>query len=111
MNRIFLGMRGVAICIDKKSGEIVWKTKLKSGSSVTNVTVDGDDVIVYSGGHLFCLDIDSGTEKWSNSLKGMGYGHCIIASENSASAVAAAQSSQAAAASVAASTAAIAGSS
>ncbi len=98
MNRIFLGIKNTAVCIDKKTGEILWRTKLKGSSAVTNIYLDEADVIVYSGGHLFCLDMETGRKKWSNPLKGLGYGNCIIAGENNAAAVAAAQSAQAAAA-------------
>lgn len=98
MNRIFLGIKNTAVCVDKKSGEIIWRTKVKGSSAVTNIYLDETDVIVYSGGHLFCLDMETGRKKWSNPLKGLGYGNCIIAGENSAAVVAAAQSSQVAAA-------------
>ena len=82
MDNLLLGIKGHAVCISKKTGEKLWSTKLKSTSGVTNILVEGDAVFVYSGGHLFGLDLDSGKIKWENRLDGMGYGPCIMASEN-----------------------------
>lgn len=85
MNKLFLGIKGHAVCIDKLSGDQIWSVKLKYTTEVTNILVDDDLVFVYSDGHLFCLEIHDGTVKWENKLKGMGYGPCILATENNSS--------------------------
>lgn len=90
MDKLFLGIQSHVVCISKKTGDQVWKTKLKS-ASITNVYFENDFIYAYSGGHLFCLKAKSGEVVWENSLKGFGYGTCIIASENDNSALIASQ--------------------
>lgn len=86
MEKLFLGISSHVVCLSKKTGEQLWKTKLKS-SSITNVYFEDDKVFAYSGGHLFCLNATDGVIIWENTLKGFGYGTCIIASEQQASSV------------------------
>ena len=80
MDKLLLGIKGHAVCINKMTGEKIWSTKLKSASGVTNIFVEQESVFAYSGGHLFCLDLMTGNIKWENKLEGMGYGTCIMAS-------------------------------
>ncbi|MGJ8680724.1 PQQ-binding-like beta-propeller repeat protein [Paraglaciecola sp.] len=86
MEKLYLGIQGKAVCIDKNSGDIIWSTKLKSSSAVTNVFYEDGFIYAYSGGHLFCIDAKSGEIKWENGLSGYGYGACIIATEGQSSA-------------------------
>lgn len=81
MDKLFLGISNHVVCVSKKTGEELWKTKLKS-SAITNVYYETDNVFAYSGGHLFCLTASDGSVLWENPLKGLGYGTCIIASEH-----------------------------
>lgn len=90
MDKLFLGINNHVVCISKKNGEELWKTKLKS-SAITNVYFEGNNVFAYSGGHLYCLVATSGEIVWENPLKGFGYGTCIIASEHQNPAVIASQ--------------------
>lgn len=90
MDKLFLGIKNHVICISKKSGEELWKTKIKS-STIVNVYYEEQQVFAYSGGHLFCLNAENGGIVWENPLKGMGYGTCIIASEHQNTAVIASQ--------------------
>ncbi len=87
------------MCIDKRDGKELWRTKLKS-STITNVYYEDDQVFAYSGGHLVCLNIRDGSVVWTNPLKGLGYSTCIMASEQQSASVIANQiaSQQAAAA-------------
>lgn len=80
MDKLFLGISDHVVCLSKKSGEQLWKTKLRS-STITNVYYETENVFAYSGGHLFCLKAADGSIIWENTLKGLGYGTCIIASE------------------------------
>jgi len=82
MKRLFIGIQGKAVCLDKATGDILWSSKLKSSSAVTNVYYEDNQIFAYSGGHLFCLNADSGEIIWENGLSGFGFGACIIASEN-----------------------------
>ena len=81
MDKLFLGISNHVVCLSKKTGDQLWKTKLKS-STITNVYYETDNVFAYSGGHLFCLAATDGSIIWENPLKGLGYGTCIIASEH-----------------------------
>lgn len=40
MEKLYLGINGHVVCINKTNGEQIWKTKLKS-STITNVLSDG----------------------------------------------------------------------
>jgi outer membrane protein assembly factor BamB len=86
MEKLFLGISNHVVCLNKKTGIQVWKTKLKS-SSITNVYYEDGNIFAYSGGHLFCLDAVDGSINWENPLKGFGYSTCIIASEHQNNAV------------------------
>jgi len=85
MERLFIGIQGKAVCLDKATGDIIWSSKLKSSSAVTNVYFENKQVFAYSGGHLFCLNAETGEIVWENGLSGYGFGACIIASENQSS--------------------------
>lgn len=87
MDKLLLGIKGHAVCIDRNTGTKIWSTKLRLTSGVTNIFVENDVAFVYCGGHLFCLDIHDGSIKWENKLEGMGYGPCIIATDNQSSSV------------------------
>ncbi|MDC8831550.1 hypothetical protein [Alteromonas gilva] len=82
---------------------------------MTNLLFEEGFIFAYAGGHLFCLDADSGHVCWENKLVGLGYGACIIAIENPNASLIANQLQQAQQASVSAavvaSSAAVAGSS
>ncbi len=82
MEKLFLGIKGRVVCLDKATGSKQWETKLKSTSGVTNVLFEDDSLFAYSSGHLFCLNAENGVIRWENKLDGLGYGACIIATEN-----------------------------
>jgi outer membrane protein assembly factor BamB len=90
MDKLFLGIHSHVVCVSKKTGEKLWSTKIKS-STITNVYFEDDFVYAYSGGYLFCLKASDGEIVWENTLKGFGYGTCIIASEHNSSAQIASQ--------------------
>tara|TARA_Y100001970_G_C13875996_1_gene671449 strand:- start:310 stop:663 length:354 start_codon:yes stop_codon:yes gene_type:complete len=109
MEKLFLGIKGHVVCLDKVTGKKLWETKLKSTSGVTNLLFEDKHVFAYAGGHLFCVNAENGRIKWENKLDGYGYGACIIASENQNASLIAdqlqAQQSSAATASIIAATA------
>ena len=86
MEKLFLGISNHVVCLNKKTGDQIWKTKLKS-SSITNVYYENGCVFAYSGGHLFSLNAIDGSVNWENPLKGFGYSTCIIASEHQNAAI------------------------
>ncbi len=81
MDKLFLGINNHVVCLSKKTGEQIWKTKLKR-SNITNVYFENDALFAYSGGHLFRLSASDGAIIWENPMKGFGFGTCIIASEH-----------------------------
>lgn len=81
MNKIYLGVGGFVVCLDKRIGNEVWRTKLKT-STIVNVYCDDDKIFAHAGGHFFCLRAKDGKILWKNPLTGLGYGSCIIASEH-----------------------------
>ena len=82
MEKLFLGIKGHVVCLEKATGKTLWDTKLKSTSGVTNLLFEDNRVFAYSGGHLFCVNAENGRILWENKLDGFGYCACIIASEN-----------------------------
>lgn len=96
-DRLYIGIKGHVLCIDKGSGREIWKTHLKK-SSLTNLTEDGDRIFAHAGGQLFCLRTSDGLIEWKNPLVGMGYGYCLFAGNDPAPAMAAAAAQIAAAA-------------
>ena len=88
-DRLYIGIKGHVLCMDKGSGREIWRTHLKS-STLTNITLDGDLIFAHAGGHLFCLRTNDGLIQWTNPLTGMGYGYCLFAGGDSAQATTAA---------------------
>ena len=81
MNRLFLGIKGHVVCLDKNTGEEIWRSKLRTDWGKPTIVIFSDDLYVYLSGKLFCLCPTSGNVKWINNLKGLGSGSCIIAVE------------------------------
>lgn len=79
---LYLGIRGSVLAVNKKTGDIVWNTKLR-GHDYVMLVVEGDVIFAYSGGYLFCVDKQSGHIHWENGLKGMGFGMGTIAIQGS----------------------------
>ena len=79
---IYLGVKCFVVCINKKNGRELWRTKVKSSSLIT-IVVDGDIVVAHAGGELSGIDKQTGKKLWENGLSGLGYGHCMIATESS----------------------------
>ena len=82
MNKLYIGIKGHAVCVDKRNGNEIWRTKVKGNwGGVTNICHDKNSVFVYTNGHLFCLDANNGSIKWENGLPGLGHSYCIIATQ------------------------------
>jgi PQQ-like domain len=70
---IFTGTGGYVVAIDRRNGEILWKTKV-GGSAFVTVIADDDTVFAQSKGKLLALHRASGRILWKNGLKDCGYG-------------------------------------
>lgn len=86
MNPLIIGSNGAVAAIDPESGNVLWKTVLKSGGLISatshediSVLVQGSVVFAGGAGHLFCLDADSGRVIWHNPLKGFGHNDIALA--------------------------------
>ena len=79
---VFIGINGSAIALNRRTGEKVWATHLKS-SDFVNVVLENDKIFAATKGEIYCLDALTGDGLWHNKLKGFGTGLATIAtSEN-----------------------------
>ncbi len=102
----FGGLTSRVSAVDRGTGQEVWVWKSPKGSGFVSVLLDGDRLIVGSGGYIYCLDPVYGQRVWENPLKGYGQGLMSLASVNGSTqsaAVAAVIASQRAAAAAGAS--------
>ncbi|HZN64576.1 MAG TPA: PQQ-binding-like beta-propeller repeat protein [Tepidisphaeraceae bacterium] len=74
----YIGIQGTVLCLDRASGQQLWRTKLK-GYNFVNVILDGSDLFASTRGEMFCLDAVTGRVRWNNRLKGLGRGLVSIA--------------------------------
>ena len=81
MERIFLGIKGHVVCLNKHTGEELWRRKIKTDWGKPTIVVLSEQLFVYVQGVLFCLRAEDGQVLWENPLKGLGSGSCIIAIE------------------------------
>lgn len=81
MKKLFLGIKGHVVCLNKETGQELWRKKLKIDWGKPTIVVFSEDLFVYVTGTLFCLSSKTGEIKWQNSLKKLGSGHCVIAIE------------------------------
>lgn len=75
---IFVGIKNSVIAVDARTGDEVWRAKLK-GSFVT-VLWDGEFLVAATNGEVFGLDPRDGTIIWHNQMKGLGLGFVSLAS-------------------------------
>lgn len=85
MKRVFLGIKGHVVCLNKHTGDELWRTKLKSDWGKPTIVVYSENLFAYVSGILFCLDANSGKTLWQNKLKGLGSGPCVISVEGKTS--------------------------
>lgn len=79
-NRIYLGIKSRVVCIDRRTGEELWRTQMKKNDGLTTIMVSGEYILAYSRGVLHGLSTETGAVLWTNDLPGLGYGYCLIAS-------------------------------
>ena len=77
-SKIFLGVHGEVVALDRTTGQEQWHTKL-AGSDFVNLLLDGDRVIATTKGKAFCIDAGTGQLLWRNDLPGLGLGLVSIA--------------------------------
>lgn len=80
MEKLYLGIKGSIVCIDKINGAELWRTELNKTGHF-NFLIDEKNIIAYSHGNIYMLETTTGKVLWKNELKGLGYGYCTIATE------------------------------
>jgi len=79
---LYIGIHGSVVALDPESGTILWTTRLRTGSSLVPLQVEGERLYALSGGEISCLDAQDGTLIWHNRLRGLGMGFACLASAN-----------------------------
>ena len=83
---LYIGCNGHVSAIAARTGEELWRTKLKPGvlsaTTLEDVSVIVRDGVIYAGcnGHLFAVSPD-GAILWHNPLRGMGHNDISLAFE------------------------------
>lgn len=70
---VYIGIKGHVLALDRRTGGMVWKTKLK-GMGFVYVQRDGDLLLATTSGEIFALEPRLGGIVWHNPLKGFGMG-------------------------------------
>jgi outer membrane protein assembly factor BamB len=83
-DHVYLGIKKYVVCLDKRTGEEIWRTKVKTSQLITLI-VDGPLIIAHAGGELFGIARRDRRIMWNNGLTGLGYGYCQMASEGASS--------------------------
>lgn len=77
-SKVFLGVHGEVVALDRTTGQELWRSKLAGGDFV-NLLLDQDRIIATTKGKAFCVDSATGRLLWRNDLPGLGLGLVSIA--------------------------------
>lgn len=83
---LYIGVKGSVLALDRTTGTVVWRTRLK-GSGFVNAVLDDGQLYATTQGQVFRLDPATGKVVWNNALPGMGLGLVTIATTASTQAV------------------------
>lgn len=77
---LLCGVKRHVLALDKRSGAILWATKLPggTGSGFVAVVTDGNVVCAHANGQVHGLDFATGRLLWTNGLSGYGYGYASL---------------------------------
>lgn len=79
---LYVGSRGFVRAVRQSSGRRVWETSLpETGYELVSLLPGDDLVFAGSRGKLFGLDARTGAIRWENQLRGLKYGHMLLATE------------------------------
>lgn len=84
---LIVGAKNSVSAFNRNNGEFVWTTKLKGsglGHEFVTIHIDGPQVFAHARGELFCLELTTGRQLWTNPLKGFGYGIATLATPGGA---------------------------
>lgn len=73
---LLCGVKRHVLALDKRTGVILWETKLPggTGNGFVSVVTDGNLVCAHANGQVHGLDFATGRLLWTNGLSGYGYG-------------------------------------
>jgi len=71
---IYIAIAGHAVSLDPRTGDEIWRAKLKSSSSYATISMADGRLLVGVSGEVFCLNPSTGEVMWHNKLKGLGMG-------------------------------------
>jgi outer membrane protein assembly factor BamB len=77
---IFVGIKNSVIAVDARTGDEVWRAKLRGMTDFVTVLWDGEFLVAATYGEVFGLDWRDGTITWHNKMKGLGLGLVTLAS-------------------------------
>jgi outer membrane protein assembly factor BamB len=88
-NIIYVGLKAHVVAVEKTTGAILWKTKLKggltSGTSFVTLLVEDGKIYAHTCGELVGLDAETGAVLWRNELSGLGYDIASLATDGKSS--------------------------
>jgi outer membrane protein assembly factor BamB len=77
---IFVGIKNSVVGVDARTGDEVWRAKLRGMTDFVTVHWDGEFLVAATHGEVFGLDPRDGTITWHNKMKGLGLGFVSLAS-------------------------------
>jgi hypothetical protein len=68
---LYCGSHSYIYKLQCETGEVIWKAAHRSAT--TSLWLHQNKLLVGSGGYVECLDVETGSSKWTANLKGAGY--------------------------------------
>lgn len=74
-NIVFTGFNSRVVALDQNTGNILWNWVSPKGSGyVSLLLADPEHLVVSVNGYTYCLDPETGRQRWFNELSGHGTG-------------------------------------
>jgi outer membrane protein assembly factor BamB len=81
-NVVVVALGGKVVGIHRRTGKELWRNPLPSGGyGVVELHVDETTVLALVGGNLYCLELETGDERWSTAVEGSGRGTMLVAGD------------------------------
>lgn len=77
---VFVGFNSRVAALDRETGELKWQWRATQGKGYVSLLLDRDRLIVSVQGYTYCLDPQTGEQRWFNPLPGFGTGVTCLAS-------------------------------
>lgn len=68
-NKFYIVTGQRVACLERATGEVIWKTELESSLSYANMVLDEERIIVAGHRRVACLDRTSGEIRWQKQIK------------------------------------------